>query len=131
MTGVEGERNLILVVDDEATILRVASMVLAAEGFRVAIAENGREGLSVYEDRSADICLVLVDVEMPEMNGLEMAERILEDGLPVKFLFMSGYSDRILELQARRRYPFIRKPFLPADLVRKVAEVLGGAAAAK
>ena len=56
-----------------------------------------------------------------------MAQKILEFDPKAKILFMSGYSDAALEVQARKKFPFIRKPFLPADLIRKISEVLGPA----
>ena len=62
---------------------------------------------------------------MPDGGGIEMALKIREFDPDVKILFMSGYSDAALEVQARTNYPFIRKPFLPADLIRKINEVLG------
>ena len=60
---------------------------------------------------------------MPDGGGIEMAQKIREFDPDAKILFMSGYSDAALEVQARTNSPFIRKPFLPADLIRKINDV--------
>ena len=65
---------------------------------------------------------MLTDVVMPGGGGIDMALKIREIDPGAKILFMSGYSDAALEVQARTNYPFIRKPFLPADLIRKINE---------
>jgi len=62
---------------------------------------------------------------MPRMNGLQMVDRIMEIEPDAKVLMMSDYSSAQLEIEARERLPFIRKPFLPRDLIEKVKEVLG------
>jgi YesN/AraC family two-component response regulator len=69
--------------------------------------------------------LVLTDLVMPRMTGLEMVDRIVEIEPNAKFLMMSGYSNAALEIQARERLAFIRKPLLPRELIEKVQEVLG------
>lgn len=118
-------KGVILVVDDEPIVLRLASAVLAEAGFRPAVAENAAEGYEKYLAIRPDVSLVLLDVVMPGGNGLELAERIRQLDPAVKILVMSGYSDMQLEVQARKRYPFIRKPFLGVDLLNRAAEVLG------
>jgi DNA-binding NtrC family response regulator len=123
-------RNTILVVDDEIPVLRVASATLSAAGFQVAVANDGFAGLATFRRLSSEICLVLADVVMPGMGGMEMAAAILESEPATRILIMSGYSDVAREVQAQRRFAFLRKPFLPADLVRRVRRMLGQAAVA-
>jgi two-component system cell cycle sensor histidine kinase/response regulator CckA len=118
-------KDLILVVDDELAILRMATSALSMGGFRAVVAENATVGFDLFMKHQAEICLVLTDIVMPLLSGLDMARRILEIDLATKILFMSGYSDMRLEVEARNKFPFIRKPFLAADLLRKVREVLG------
>ena len=72
-----------------------------------------------------DICLVLADIVMPGLNGIDMAEKILEVDPAMKMLMTTGYSDKIIELQWHNRFPLIRKPFLATDLVRKIRFILG------
>ena len=117
-------KGVILVVDDEPIVLRLASAALAEAGYRPIVAENAAEGFNRYLEVRPDVALVLLDVVMPGGTGLELAERIRKLDPTVKILVMSGYSDAQLEVQARKRYPFIRKPFLHEDLLKRTAEVL-------
>jgi DNA-binding NtrC family response regulator len=114
----------ILVVDDEPVILRLTSSVLGSAGFRVAVAESATAALETWEPLRREIALVLCDVVMPGMSGLEMANRMVTLDPGVRVLFMSGYTDSEEEVAARQRFPFLRKPFLAEDLVRKVREAL-------
>jgi two-component system cell cycle sensor histidine kinase/response regulator CckA len=102
-------------------------VVLSEAGFRVALAENGVEGVEVFRQRRDEICLVLTDVLMPVMNGLEMAERIQEIDPQVKILVMSGYGESVLGLQSRSRFPFIHKPFINAVLIDRIRSLVGNA----
>jgi two-component system cell cycle sensor histidine kinase/response regulator CckA len=119
------DKTIVLVVDDEATILRSASAALAGIGLRVIVAENGHAGWEAFTKFQDEICLVLADIVMPVMNGLELAERIREMRPEMKLLLMSGYSDKALEIEGRLNFAFIRKPFLPADLIRRISGMLG------
>ena len=119
------DKNIVLVVDDEPTILRTASATLAGIGLRVIVAEDGHAGWEAFTKFHDEICLVLTDIVMPVMNGLELAERIREMRPGMKILLMSGYSDKALEIEGRLNFEFIRKPFLPTDLVRRVSGMLG------
>jgi two-component system cell cycle sensor histidine kinase/response regulator CckA len=118
-------KNLVLVADDEGTIVRMATTILSGAGFRAVVVSGGNEGVRTYREFQQEICLVLADVVMPDGGGLEIAQAILELDPKAKILFMSGYSDAALEVKAQKRFPFIRKPFLPDDLIRKIREVLG------
>lgn len=111
-------------VDDEPMVVRVVTTALSLAGFRAAVAENGAAGLDAYLKRRDEICLVLADIMMPVTTGVEMADKIrkLNPGVPI--LLMSGYSDQELACEAQRRYPLIRKPFLAADLIRKIQAML-------
>ena len=121
------QKNIVLVVDDETLILRMVTAALATVGFRAMVAENGITGLETYAAMRDEICLILTDLKMPICSGVEMADRILELDSKAKILLMSGYSDDDLVVQGKKRFPFINKPFLPEDLIRKVRFVLGDA----
>jgi len=69
--------------------------------------------------------MILSDIMMPISTGVEMADKIREMEPGAKILLMSGYSDNELVKEAQNRYPFIRKPFLPDELIRKIRFVLG------
>ena len=117
-------KDIVLCVDDEAIVLRACSIFIAQAGFRVVVAENGAAGLETFLQLKDQVCLVLSDIIMPAVNGLEMAENILQIDPQAKILLMSAYSDSVLELQGRNRFPFIRKPFIYAALIETVQSLV-------
>src|SRR5690242_17741255 len=121
-------KDVILCVDDEPAVLRLCTISVAQAGFRSAVAENGVAGLDAFIQLRDEIALVLSDIIMPVMNGIEMAESILRIEPQMKILMMSGYSDAVIELQGRNRFPFVRKPFIYAALIEKVQTIIGSAA---
>lgn len=112
-------------VDDEPIVLRACSIAVARAGFRSVVAENGAAGLEAFVELKDEICLILSDIIMPAVNGLHMAESILEIEPKAKFLMMSGYSDEVIERQGRNRFPFIRKPFIHSILIGKIRSIAG------
>jgi DNA-binding NtrC family response regulator len=123
-------RDLVLCVDDEPIVLRACTIAVARAGFRAAVAENGVAGLETFLELKDEVCLVLSDIVMPLMNGIEMAESILQVAPQTKILLMSAYSDAVIELQGRNRFPFIRKPFIFASLIDKIRSIAGHSDAA-
>jgi len=121
-----GGTETILVVDDDQMVLRLADSMLKRFGYRVITATSGKEALRLFE-KSPDIevDLALVDLVMPEMSGVELAERIhkLRPGLPV--LHFSSYSeDDSLRPTFAKGVPFIAKPFTSLQLTKKIREML-------
>jgi len=119
--------NVILVVDDNTDVLRASTSILASAGFRVQVAGDGVEALECFHKHRHEICLVLTDIVMPRMSGLELAMKICKIDPNVAILLISGYSEALLEEEGRKTFPFVRKPFLAADLIEKVREILGAA----
>jgi two-component system cell cycle sensor histidine kinase/response regulator CckA len=113
-------RDIVLCVDDEPVVLRTCTIALAQAGFRSVVAENGAAGLEAFLQLKNEICLVLADIIMPAVNGIEMAESILKIDPKAKVLLMSGYSDEVIERHGRNRFPFVRKPFIFAVLIAKI-----------
>ncbi|QEL20510.1 CheR family methyltransferase [Limnoglobus roseus] len=81
----------VLVVDDEKGVRGLVKMILKNAGFEVIEAEDGTQGLDVFRDRSADIRAVILDLTMPRMGGLALAESIRGVSGTVPILVMSGY----------------------------------------
>ena len=118
-----GDHARVLVVEDREVVRHLARDVLEAAGFDVTTAASGPEALAV-SDESFD--LLLSDVVMPEMSGPALAVRLRELHPTLRVLFMSGYTDDVLdavELQ-RSDTAFLRKPFGNDDLVGAVQELL-------
>jgi CheY-like chemotaxis protein len=119
-------KDLVLCVDDEPTVLRAFPMMLRRTAYRVAVAEDGAAGLALFLQRRDEVCLVLADIVMPGMSGIEMAERILQLEPHPKILLMSAYGDRLIGRRVRRSgLPFIRKPFTYAALIEKIRSLVG------
>lgn len=119
--------NKILVVDDDEMNLRMAEFALKKENFEVIKAASGEEALSLLENGNID--LVLLDIEMPKMNGIQTLEKIRADktfgSVTVMFL-TAGDADSIANSGALNVSGYIKKPFMPKDLVSQVKHVLGG-----
>src|SRR6476646_9657306 len=104
-------KSRILVVDDEAAIRDSLKMTLEYEGYEFLSAATGQEGLALIERESPD--LVLLDVKMPGMDGLEVLDRIraLNDALPVVVVSGHGTISTAVEATKKGAFDFIEKPF--------------------
>ncbi len=116
----------ILLVEDEATVRDLLGGFLSDHGYSVHPARNGMHGLDVFARQAGEIDLLLTDVVMPEMGGLELTAHLREALPELKVLFISGYSERqgaVLE-QLGTDVGFLQKPFTPVELAHKVRDVL-------
>jgi len=101
----------ILVVDDEKNYLRVLSAVLEDEDYEVLTAQSGQEALEIL--KSSDLDLILTDMKMPAMNGIELLEKIkvMDPDLPVIMMTAHGTIDKAVEAMQKGAYSYILKPF--------------------
>ena len=116
----------ILVVDDEPEILAVIRHSLESMGYAVLTAPSAAEALHLVEEGNEKIDLVLTDVVMPGMNGHGLAARVQAVDPRIRVLFMSGYTDSMLEEHgvSRTHANFISKPLSPGDLAIKLRKML-------
>ncbi|HEY9014497.1 MAG TPA: response regulator [Gemmatimonadales bacterium] len=116
----------ILVVDDQATVRRMAHRLLNEWGFRVFEAESGEEAMEVLETARAGIQLVIVDVVMPFADGVQVSRRIQESRPNQRILFMSAHPAEVLAQYGLTELsvPFLAKPFTRDELLAKVSEAL-------
>ncbi len=117
----------ILIVDDSATVRQQISLTLSSAGFEVIEAQDGLAGAETIESRT-DLSLVICDVNMPRMNGLEMIERIHAGGtrpnLPIVMLTTEGQPALIKRAKEAGAKGWIVKPFKAEQLIaaaRKLA----------
>jgi two-component system, cell cycle sensor histidine kinase and response regulator CckA len=116
----------ILVVDDQPTVRRMAHRLLSEWGFRVFEAESGEEAMEVLDTARAAVQLVIVDVVMPLMDGVQVTRRIQEQWPDQRVLYMSAHPAEVLAQYglAELEVPFLAKPFTRDELLNKVAEAL-------
>jgi len=101
----------ILIVDDEKNYLTILSALLEDEGFEVLTAPGGSEALEVH--KSSDLDLILTDMKMPKMDGIELLENIKENDpdLPVIMMTAHGTVDKAVEAMQKGAYTYVLKPF--------------------
>jgi two-component system, cell cycle sensor histidine kinase and response regulator CckA len=118
----------VLVVDDEPSVLRVASKVLRRDGYEILEALGGEEALRIAAEHDGGIDLLLTDVVMPGLGGRELGERFRDLHPATALLFMSGYTEDEVLLQGIRvaEVNYISKPFTVAGLRDKVRQILNG-----
>jgi len=86
-----GKGELILFADDEEMLCEVHAEILISMGYRVVVANDGSQALDVFKKNKADISLVILDVVMPRMTGVDVAERVREMQSNVPIIFVTGY----------------------------------------
>ncbi len=115
----------ILLVEDEAAVRSVAARVLGNQGYTVVQAANGAEALGRLDELEGKVDLILTDVVMPDMGGLELTGRVREQRPDLKVLYMSGYAEGDkLQPKMNSEHSFLQKPFSAESLTLKVREVL-------
>jgi CheY-like chemotaxis protein len=115
----------VLLVEDEDAVRRIVKLALESAGYHVIEAGGGEEALEAGRRHAGPIHLVVTDVVMPGMSGLELVERIEKTSPGMRVLFVSGYTDDVVGHHGiKPGFAFLQKPFSPADVARKVREVL-------
>ena len=110
----------ILIIDDEKDILNTLSSILEDEGFAVSKAMDGKEGLAIFEREKPDI--VLLDVWMPELDGIQVLKRIKKKNKDAIVIVISGHGTISTAVEAVKvgAYDFLEKPLS----IEKVLEVI-------
>jgi signal transduction histidine kinase/CheY-like chemotaxis protein len=119
-------RETILVAEDEEGIRTLMRKVLSREGYRVLEAEGGEQALELARSHPELIPLLISDVVMPGMGGVELASALAPVRPEMRVLFISGYTGQasLASAQLPHGYAFLQKPFTLAAFLKKVREVL-------
>jgi two-component system, cell cycle sensor histidine kinase and response regulator CckA len=117
----------IIVVDDVSLVTRPTARMLSEAGYRVFEANSAEEALEILRTARRPVELVITDVVMPEMNGVELMRRIAAEWPGTKILFMSAHPAQVLvrEGLTHPAVHFLAKPFTRDELIQKVHEVIG------
>lgn len=122
---VPGE-TAVLFVDDEEMIRRIGSGILTRQGYKVLLASDGLEALTVFEKNRNRIGCVVLDLVMPEMDGMQACARLKKTSPGLPIILTTGYGEE----EIRRRFGklelpcFLRKPFTAASLLEMVSETM-------
>jgi len=119
----------ILLVDDDPMVRGVARELLESSGYLVLCAESAEQALAKAGAHDRGIDLLLTDVAMPQMSGIELSTAAGRQRPTLRVLLMSGYSGDAFagdEAEVARTLPFLAKPFTRKDLLARVREVLDG-----
>ncbi len=116
------QKRILVVDDDEMNLTR--SRIILKKDYDVLLANSGMEALHVLNQEKVD--LVLLDIEMPKMNGFVTFRRMKElvGEIPVIFLTASGLEDDVVSAIKLGAVNYLKKPFLPQELLRRVAQEL-------
>ena len=116
------EKIKILLVDDDRQNSELLRKFLEVEGYEVEYAENGRAGWEMYATSCPD--LVLLDINMPLMNGFELAQKIREQDRDVLIFFLTDRTEKADRLKGfdLKGNDYIPKPFYPEELIAKIKE---------
>jgi two-component system, cell cycle sensor histidine kinase and response regulator CckA len=112
-------KETILLVEDEPAVRQLFAQALLRAGYRVHEARNGQEAVKVFDQHGDSIDLLLTDMRMPYMGGLELAQQLRSRRLTLKLICISGYPGTDGDAT-----DFLAKPFSRDDLLKKVREVL-------
>lgn len=116
----------LLIVDDEEDILTCVSSLLADSGYNVLTANCGKEAIRVFETHKNTIDLTLLDVEMPDMSGIEVLMRIKQISRDARVLFISGNATEIIikKMIEAQNVSFIQKPFDATALRDRIEHII-------
>jgi signal transduction histidine kinase/CheY-like chemotaxis protein len=119
-------RGTVLVVDDEESVRAVASRMLVQAGLCVVEAVDGRDALDRFQDAPGTIDVVLLDLTMPRMGGVETARELRRLDPDVRIVLSSGYSDVAASAAGAEGLPMLRKPYRSGALLARIGEALEG-----
>jgi CheY-like chemotaxis protein len=124
-----GGNEVLLLVEDEDAVRSLTRRVLTRGGYHVVEAREGREAMFIAGEFSDHIDLLVTDVVMPEMGGVELARHLTALRPRLKVLFVSGYTDDAIIRHGvlGQQVSFLQKPFTTEGLLRIVREVLDSA----
>jgi CheY-like chemotaxis protein len=124
----KGGAESLLVVEDDPIVRAVTAQMLREAGYTVREAENGHEGLVILQEKGFEFDLVVSDLVMPQMGGLQLADAVWGHSPEKRVLFISGYPEKTPgdQVASPARSQFLCKPFTRAELLTKVREILDG-----
>ena len=124
--SLQGSETVLLVEDQEA-LRAIGTEILEAYGYTVLVAGDGVAALAVARDHPDTISLLMTDIMMPKMGGIELAERLSVLDPELRILYTSGYNDSGRSLQTIAGSRYLQKPYGMDDLARTLRDLLDSA----
>jgi DNA-binding response OmpR family regulator len=118
------DQPVILVADDDVMIRNLVTLLLQSEGYVVLSASDGQEGLELSRKYPGSIDLLITDVDMPRLNGMNLYAHLIKERPGIKAIVMTG-GDVNEILRQNVNLPFLPKPFDGEALFARVREILG------
>jgi two-component system cell cycle sensor histidine kinase/response regulator CckA len=130
LAAVSTGTETILLVEDEEGVRDLSRDLLEMNGYSVITAPHGKAALQICAEQDIAIDLLVTDVVMPEMGGLELADCLRKKRPDLKVLFMSGYPDQAVVRSGTfdQGVHFVQKPFAPSNFSRMVRQILDSTA---
>jgi len=125
--SLRGKGETILIIEDEEPIARFLYAVLTEHNYNVTCAVNGKEALKLFKSHKDIFDLILVDIVLPDMSGVKLADYILNIRPDIKVIFTSGYhlpKEGPSALIYKKRFEFLTKPYPIVSLLKKIKKVL-------
>jgi len=123
-----GGKETVLVAEDDGTVRSTTKKVLEDFGYNVVSAVDGEDAINKFRSMKDEIELLILDVMMPRKNGPEVLSETAKMTPGIKALFVSGYNEEMITTSGmlEEGRSFLSKPVLPAELLRRVRDVLNG-----
>lgn len=119
------EKTVIMVIDDEDIIRNMVHDYLTSQGYEVLLASDGSKALEKFQQAGGEVDLVLLDMILPEISGLEVFKRFRQINPQIKAILTSGYSSDTPENDSGETcFTFLQKPFRITELLEKIKGML-------
>ncbi len=117
-------KGRVLIVDDEAIVRLSCQRILVPEGFEVMSAGGATEGFAILADGPIDV--VLTDLKMPDIDGIEVLRRVKEEWPDTEVIVITGYQTINTAVQAIKlgAFDYIEKPFVPDDIIEAIEKAI-------
>ena len=121
-----GQRELVMIVDDEDLVTILAQRVLTDEGYRIVTAKDGFQAIEIYRKLKEQISLIILDFTMPIMDGADVFAELLQINPKAPVVLSSGFAEqeRLRSMLARGLRGFIPKPYTQQKLLTQIRSVL-------
>ncbi len=118
----------ILVAENDEILRKLYDIILITQGYRVVLAADGNEAIELFDKYRSAIRLIILDIDMPKKNGIDVYNELKKKGPDVKFIVISAYDADIIvdKMMDKKELNYITKPATPRDLILRIKSLLGG-----